>query len=530
MTRFKNYKNSYSNDSRIFSMEDLLKMSMNEFFDRENEIDTQDNLIGLPTNNELKHSQNVRFVGSHIDKNGQTVPSRWEAYNPFKQMRLPRTPEEWEEFNKNITHNIKTHDFPELDEILRKAIEKLRNSRQSVKPLSTDINETDQNFSDYFTDDENDGYDDEMETNDNLDNSLSKMINPISSLLSAGSLNNLFNTDEKIDDKLYDIEPQKTYKSVYSQNPIVENKRQEEQQDDNLKKYINELLNNNTTQEKEKSLKEHIEELNSQQIYPDGVIHAPLHGDTPTLTGQVKMNDIEREIFDKPTKPLKDLINKIKNNGTDYNTPKTTWEKIQEKIYTDYFKNILPMSSNATKNGLTNLESAQNDKNATIYNSLDNLQDEKLKETLKQYGAKENMRGIHYDDASLNAHKISNSKEVKKFINDMCENGGVLNNNLINFKFDITQPIDSIDRYASIQHAKIYNPHVSEDGNYIEGKIIDISDFEKRDTQNLLNIPNNWGKNMQDKGQYENYYIIIDLKIPLTEEQKELLRKNRLKY
>ena len=35
---------------------------------------------------------------------------------------------------------------------------------------------------------------------------------------------------------------------------------------------------------------------------------------------------------------------------------------------------------------------------------------------------------------------------------------------------------------------------------------------------------------MQDKGQYENYYVIIDIKVPLTDEQKELLRKNRLKY
>ena len=42
--------------------------------------------------------------------------------------------------------------------------------------------------------------------------------------------------------------------------------------------------------------------------------------------------------------------------------------------------------------------------------------------------------------------------------------------------------------------------------------------------------PNNWGYNMQEKGRYTPYFIVVDVKIPLTEEQKEKLRKSKQRY
>lgn len=43
----------------------------------------------------------------------------------------------------------------------------------------------------------------------------------------------------------------------------------------------------------------------------------------------------------------------------------------------------------------------------------------------------------------------------------------------------------------------------------------------------MQNIPNNWGYNMQEKGQYKNYFQVVEIKVPLTQEQKDFLRKQK---
>ena len=42
-------------------------------------------------------------------------------------------------------------------------------------------------------------------------------------------------------------------------------------------------------------------------------------------------------------------------------------------------------------------------------------------------------------------------------------------------------------------------------------KIIDYTDFEKRKGISITKIPNNWGYNMQEKGNYKNYFNIIEI-------------------
>ena len=246
----------------------------------------------------------------------------------------------------------------------------------------------------------------------------------------------------------------------------------------------------------------------------------------PQLYGQVETTDIEDNLFRKPIEPIKNLIDNILNNKTDYDVPKTIWERIQEKIYTDLLKSKFPMASEATENGINNLSAAKRNPNATVYTSLNNLKDKYLQQALKEYGAKNNMPGVYYNNNSIFANKISNSDEIKEYIDNICNNGETIANKTLNFGLSIKKPIDSFDRYSSIQHAKIHNPHISEDGNYFEGTVVDISDFEKRKAT-LFNIPNNWGYNMQEKGQYKNYFEVVDIKVPLTEEQKERLRKHK---
>ena len=80
--------------------------------------------------------------------------------------------------------------------------------------------------------------------------------------------------------------------------------------------------------------------------------------------------------------------------------------------------------------------------------------------------------------------------------------------------------------YYSLQYVTVHSPKTSENGKTFTCKIIYVSDFEKRKAT-LFNIPNNWGYNMQEKSQYKNYFEVVDIKVPLTEEQKERLRKHK---
>ena len=65
--------------------------------------------------------------------------------------------------------------------------------------------------------------------------------------------------------------------------------------------------------------------------------------------------------------------------------------------------------------------------------------------------------------------------------------------------------INSLDRFFAFQHATIMNPKIDSNGVFT-AKIIDYTDFEYRNGKSVTNIPNNWGYNMQQKGNYKNYF------------------------
>ena len=80
--------------------------------------------------------------------------------------------------------------------------------------------------------------------------------------------------------------------------------------------------------------------------------------------------------------------------------------------------------------------------------------------------------------------------------------------------------------YYSLQNVTVHSPKISENGKTFTCKIIDVSDFKKRQAT-LFNIPNNWGYNMQEKSQYKNYFEVIEIEVKLTDEQKEVLKKRK---
>ena len=80
--------------------------------------------------------------------------------------------------------------------------------------------------------------------------------------------------------------------------------------------------------------------------------------------------------------------------------------------------------------------------------------------------------------------------------------------------------------HYSLQNVTVHEPKISEDGKTFTCKIIDVSDFKER-PKTVQNIPNNWGYKMQEEGHYQNYFEVIEIEVPLTDEQKELLKKRK---
>lgn len=79
---YQGYKNPVSNDTRIFSAEDIGDMTTDEFTKAEPEIHAQWGSIGIPSRNELKqHEQNgtLFFIDSYVRGDGSTVKPHYRA-------------------------------------------------------------------------------------------------------------------------------------------------------------------------------------------------------------------------------------------------------------------------------------------------------------------------------------------------------------------------------------------------------------------------------------------------------------------
>ncbi len=64
------------------------------------------------------------------------------------------------------------------------------------------------------------------------------------------------------------------------------------------------------------------------------------------------------------------------------------------------------------------------------------------------------------------------------------------------------------DRYSSVQNATLYNPRIDNDNNF-SATIIDYYNFNKKPWS--ANMPDNWGYKMQQNGNLENYYNLIEI-------------------
>ena len=77
--RFKNYRNSYTNDNRIYSKDEMLDMTVREIKDRAKEFVAQHKVLGLPDEKELAGSDNVVYVNAYTRDDGTEVSGHWRS-------------------------------------------------------------------------------------------------------------------------------------------------------------------------------------------------------------------------------------------------------------------------------------------------------------------------------------------------------------------------------------------------------------------------------------------------------------------
>ena len=77
--KFKNYRNSHTNEDTIYSRKNIADMSVREAFSRKDEIMSQYNLIGIPSEGELKSSPNAVWVEAYTREDGTEVKAHYRS-------------------------------------------------------------------------------------------------------------------------------------------------------------------------------------------------------------------------------------------------------------------------------------------------------------------------------------------------------------------------------------------------------------------------------------------------------------------
>lgn len=92
------------------------------------------------------------------------------------------------------------------------------------------------------------------------------------------------------------------------------------------------------------------------------------------------------------------------------------------------------MATEATENGMNDMSAAKRNPNATIYSSINNLEDKSLAEKFKKLKTDENIKGVVYNPNSKEAKKVSNSKDFNNYVNEIINNGGASQKETFEFK------------------------------------------------------------------------------------------------
>lgn len=202
----------------------------------------------------------------------------------------------------------------------------------------------------------------------------------------------------------------------------------------------------------------------------------------------------------------------IEANNYGYNKDKITAGEALIYGASRLAQRALPLADANLQDGLRDFIRAKKDNNAHIINSRSEISDKGLNKLMDEIGIPKTSKGVIYDSDSRFSKQLWHSKEIQEFYKN---NFGKLLNKKENYSEEIEfkkgfRRLEQMDNHLAIQHCKIYNPHITNDG-YFNGIIVDLYDFMYRDKSTPFDVAidlNNWGYSMQKKGYLQNYFVM----------------------
>ncbi len=571
--RFSNYYNREGRNRNIYSRKNILGMTMKEMLERELELAYQYNTIGIPADQELLNSE---FAHQYMDEQGN---SRWQAgkqefpaqptltQNTVANVQYPQpqTSGMLEGFGQSETKDLgsveKKNEFPDLGKaqnLVSQNNPMTSPAVADVKPfvkeqkslgsygnlvqsdLSDDIN-LDENFNEITEEpylnyedllpdeteeerraretaelevfnkawDKANGVEDESDENDILS---------YEDMLRLDSDEDSVEDDSKLETLLKKIPTDKLedFLQKFKKEELASDVKQNSPREKILKK---EILQN----AKPEILEENIgkEEIGFLTGAAAGVDLSMMRESPNNIKEIIKNipNKIEKINVKNYPAYLKNKFLEYANKDFDKNKPMTIEEKVVQQGIEKIMGKHLPMASNATRNGMHDMEAAKNQNNVKVYDNLESLEDTKLKETLKKIGAKNSDKGAIYNIGSRESEIFSNSPELDVYLTKNRANvlaGKPLEDTSLYYDANSKDVYPwnnpkKFDRYATARKISVVNPKVDENGIFT-CDLVDYSNFDDESVNSIGTYLNKWGYKMQEKGHYKPHYQIIKIR------------------
>lgn len=257
------------------------------------------------------------------------------------------------------------------------------------------------------------------------------------------------------------------------------------------------------------------QQFNNEGLENNNVI-SKTQKDSDTITTQLsKIKNIPQNLYNT----AKNKVFEYANRDFDRNAPKTLEEIAVQSGIEKAMNPILPMASNATRNGMHDMEAAKQQENVKVYDNLESLEDTKLKDTLKRIGAKDSDKGAVYGIGSRESEAFSNSPELDAFLTKNRANviaGKPLEDSSLYYDADSKDALPwnnpkKYDRYATARKITLVNPKVDENGIFT-CDLVDYSNFDDEPVNSAGTYLNKWGYKMQEKGHYKPHYQVIKIR------------------
>ena len=123
--KHKNYVNPHTKDGRIYSTKDIYNMSVWNVFRNKEEILSQNKLIGVPDERELRSSENVIWVDEYTRDDGTKVCGHWRSKPDGG--RIPINVNKSENLsNVILERGIDFVNFPNIGDIIKQIVDKIQ--------------------------------------------------------------------------------------------------------------------------------------------------------------------------------------------------------------------------------------------------------------------------------------------------------------------------------------------------------------------------------------------------------------------